>query len=94
MPRSPSNTRVEYDDELIAAHVEPHPNRPGEDEWRLKERGVPVWAIIGSLTPSGDNADQVSDDYGVSREAVAAACAYYRRHRGLIDARLAANRAA
>jgi len=94
MARAPSSTRVEHDAALIAAHLEPHPNRPGEDEWRLKERGVPVWAIIGSLTPTGDNAARVAHDYGVSPEAVAAARVYYRRHRSLIDARLAANRAA
>ncbi len=34
---------------LIAMHVEPHPARPGRSEWRPKERGVPVWAIIGAL---------------------------------------------
>jgi hypothetical protein len=34
---------------LIARHVEPHPARPGRGEWRLKERSVPVWALIGSI---------------------------------------------
>lgn len=76
---------------LIARHVEPHPYKPGRAEWRLKERGVPVWAIIGALTPTGDNADQVADDYGISREAMAAARAYYERHKALIDARLELN---
>ena len=78
---------------IIADHLEPHPYRSGDDEWRLKERGVPVWAIIGALTPSADNAVQVAADYGVSIAAVAAARRYYRLHRHLIDARLAANRA-
>ena len=85
---------AELDQNLIDAHVEPHPYRSGADEWRLKERGVPVWAIIGALTPTGDNAEQVAHDYGISASAVAAALAYYRRHQSLIDARLAANRAA
>lgn len=86
--------RPEPRDELIAAHLEPHPTRSDEDEWRLKEGGVPVWAIIGHVTPTADNAEQVAHDYGVSRPAVDAALAYYRRHRTRIDARLAANRAA
>ena len=72
----------------------PHPARPGAAEWRRKERGVPVWAIIGTLLPDGSNADQVASDYGISYEAIEAAQAYYRQHQPLIDARLAANRAA
>jgi len=82
------------DEAMIAEYLEPHPTRPGLDEWRLKERGVPVWAIIGAMTPTGDNAGQVAADYGVSSDAVATARLYYRIHRSLIDARLAANRAA
>jgi uncharacterized protein (DUF433 family) len=87
-------TANDLEDTLISAHVEPHPSRAGEAEWRLKERGVPVWAIIGALTPTADNARQVARDYGVSDDAVAAAWAYYRRNRSVIDGRLAANRAA
>jgi len=87
-------TRTDRDAALIAAHVEPHPARSGAAEWRLKERGVPVWAIIGTLLPDGSNVDQVASDYGISREAVEAARAYYRQNQALIDARLAANRAA
>jgi uncharacterized protein (DUF433 family) len=79
--------------DLIASHLEPDPADPDAAAWRLKERAVPVWAIIGALTESGDNARQVAADYGVSVQAVAAALAYYRRHRCLIDARLAANAA-
>lgn len=53
-----------------------------------------MWAIIGTLLPDGSNADQVASDYGISYEAIEAAQAYYRQHQPLIDARLAANRAA
>ena len=94
MGRTVGSTEAEQDQALIAEHLEPHPYRAGAEEWRLKERGVPVWAIIGVLMPTGENASQVAQDYGVSAAAVAAARAYYRRHRALIDARLAANRAA
>ena len=87
-------TKAVRDAPLIAAYVEPHPARPGAAEWRRKERGVPVRAIIGTLLPDGSNADQVASDYGISYEAIEAAQAYYRQHQPLIDARLAANRAA
>lgn len=78
-------------DHLIAQYVEPYPGRPDPAEARLKvdEGGVPVWALIGSLTEDGDNADAVARDYDVRREAIDAAWAYYQRHRAAIDARLA-----
>jgi len=79
-------------DDLIAAHLKPDDYNGAPDEWRLKEQNVPVWAIIGSLTPEHDNADDVADAYRVSREAVYAARLYYFRQREAIDARLAANR--
>lgn len=81
---------------LIAAHIEPHPHRPGEGEVRLRvaDGGVPVWAIIGALTESGDNADAVAHDYDVPRDAVHAAWMYYGLHRDAIDRRLAENESA
>ena len=42
---------------LIEQHVEPHPARPGRAEWRLKERGVPIWALIGALVLSESPAE-------------------------------------
>ncbi|MGH2532463.1 MAG: DUF433 domain-containing protein [Thermomicrobiales bacterium] len=94
MARTLSTRQSQTDDELIEAHLEPDAYWSTADEWRLKERGVPVWAIIGFLLPDASNAEQVARDYGVSSDAVAAAIAYYRRHRAEIDARLAQNRAA
>ncbi len=83
-------------DRLIERHIEPHPDpvKEGDAWYRLKERDVPVYAIIGSMTPTFDNADDVADAFAVSREAVEAALAYYRQHREAIDSRLAANRVA
>ncbi len=77
---------------LIKRHVEPHsdPVKEGDAWYRLKERGVPVYAIIGSMTPTFDNADDVADAFAVLREAVDAAIAYYQQHTEAIDARLAA----
>ena len=70
---------------------EPDPARPGFGEYRLKDRGVPIWAIIGSLTEDADNIDEVAEAYALPREAVEAALAFYRRHHAAIDARLAQN---
>lgn len=88
-------TKHETDEDvLIARLVEPDPNTGDPAEWRVKERGVPVWALIGGLEPDGSNADQVARDYGISLVAMAAARAYYRRHQASIEARLLANRTA
>ena len=83
-------------DFLIAQHIDPYPDpvKQGHGWYRLKERGVPIYAIIGALSPAFDNLDDVADAFGVSREAVDAAIAYYRRHQAAIDARLAANHVA
>lgn len=77
----------------IEDYIEPYPGRPDPGEYRLKveEGGVPVWAIIGALAEDGSNVEVVAHDYRISRAAVEAAWAYYQRHKGAIDARLAAN---
>lgn len=79
-------------DTLIKRHIEPHPDpvKEGDAWYRLRERGVPVYAIIGSMTRTFDNADDVADAFAVSREAVEAAVAYYWQHKEAIDSRLAA----
>ncbi len=83
---------MKSDEDLIAQYIERNPNKPGLDEARLKNDHVSVWALIGylNLAVEGD-IDRVINDYGVPREAVQAAIAYYRRHRCRIDARIAAN---
>ena len=80
-------------DELIQRYVEANPHRPGLDEARLRDYGVPVWALVGHLEAVDDDICQVASDYHLPREAVEAALAYYRRYRPLIDARIAANAA-
>ncbi|HVC35216.1 MAG TPA: hypothetical protein VNL16_17010 [Chloroflexota bacterium] len=78
-------------DELIERYVESSSHYPGLDEARLRRYGVPVWALVGYLgVVSGDEV-QVAKDYDVPIEAVEAALEYYRRHRSVIDARIAAN---
>jgi uncharacterized protein (DUF433 family) len=79
-------------DALIARHVGPHPSNPGIDEYWLKEPGIPVWAIIGSMIVNDNNTDDVAAMYHISHEEVEAAWAYYLQHRGAIDHRLEQNR--
>ena len=78
---------------LIARHIGPHPANPGIDEYWLKEPGVSVWAIIGSLEANGGDPDAVARLYHLSRDEMDAALAFYARHRAVIDNRLAQNAA-
>lgn len=79
-------------DRLIADYLEPDRWRPGEANYRLKRRGIAVWALIGRyrLTPGEDAAAVVADAYGISVEEMRAVLAYYARHQAAVDARLAA----
>lgn len=79
------------DDELIALYLEPNPNRLGGANWRLKDHGVSVWAIVGYWKTVGEDIQKVAAAYVVPPEAVEAALAYYNQHRELIDDRLATN---
>lgn len=88
-----ATTNTTRADELIAKYIEPHPAKPGLSNARLTtDRHVPVWALIGHLGVVEGDLDQVAHDYGVPREAVDAALAYYERHTAAIDARLVLNR--
>lgn len=60
---------------------------------RLRNYGVPVWAIIGQWRALDRDVEQVALDYDISREAVEAALAYYRCNKTYIDARLLLNSA-
>ena len=79
-------------DRLIAEFVRPDPHRPGLDRARvvIGERNVPIWALIGDLR-GGGGIPQTAEAYELPAEVVAAAVAYYARHRLLIDHRLAVN---
>lgn len=83
-----------HDDELIARYIEENPWHPGPADVRLAESGVPVWALAGQHLAAAGDAAQLAADFAVPCEAVEAALAYYRRHRAVIDARLALNRPA
>ena len=81
------------DEELIKNYVKPNPNRPGPADVRLVPSAVSVWAIIGYLEAVHGDVCQTAADYRIPEEAVRAALAYYRKHREVIDARIAANAA-
>ena len=80
-------------DRLIERYIEPDPYRPGPGEARLKDFGVPVWALVGHMNAVHGRVAQVAEDYNLPVEAVEAALEYYRRHQATIDARLEANAA-
>jgi uncharacterized protein (DUF433 family) len=58
---------------------------------RIVEFCGPVWALIGQLEARDDTTDLVAEDHALPLEAVQAAVAYYRTHKEIIGARLAAN---
>lgn len=88
-----ATTEARHAEALIEKYIEPHPAKPGLSNARLTtDRHVPVWALIGHLDVVEGDVDQVAHDYGVPREAVDAALAYYERHKASIDARLVLNR--
>ncbi len=84
----------EQEQQLIERWIERPPDRPGPQEARLKEHGVPVWIVVGYWQGSEQDSTVVARAYDIPQEAVAAAFAYYRRHQQVIDARIALNAAA
>lgn len=52
-------------DALIAASIEPNPNRPGADEVRLKASGVAVWAIISYWRAYDGDIAAVADGFAI-----------------------------
>jgi len=82
------------DDGRIARWIALDPLRPWPAEARIRDFGVPVWALIGHYRyATGHDVERVATDYELPLEAVEAALAYYGRHQAEIDARLAANAA-
>lgn len=85
------NSVAESEVVLIARHIRRDPFRPDPAEARLVDSGVSVWAIIGYLPTVDGDIERAAEDYEIDPDAVRAALAWYRQHRGAIDARLAAN---
>jgi uncharacterized protein (DUF433 family) len=83
------------DRELIERYVDLDTDRypGGRADARLREYGVPVWALIGQMRALDGDLDQLARDFELPREAVEAAVAYYRCNKEYIDARLLLNSA-
>src|SRR5207249_1320208 len=73
------------DDELNDRFIDPVTVGWGRSRARLKDSGIPIWALIGHLRVS-NSAEQVADEYAIPLDAMKAARAYYRRNRKYIDA--------
>jgi uncharacterized protein (DUF433 family) len=80
-------------DALITDRIESDPARAGIAEARLRESAAPIWTLVAYWKATGENDAQVARDYQIAPADVAAALAYYRRHKALIDERIQANRA-
>jgi len=78
---------------LIERWIDPNPRRRGAGDARLKEYGVPIWALVGDLPVVDGDVAQLAAAFEVPLDAVQAALAYYRRHKREIDIRLAENSA-
>jgi uncharacterized protein (DUF433 family) len=78
-------------DELIERYIEPDPSKGSKAEARLRDSKVAVWALAGYLQDGESDLARAATDYHLPREAVEAAREYYRRHKGVIDDRVAAN---
>ncbi len=80
-------------DDSIACYIEEDPSHRGPARARLRELGVEVWVLVAQLPAMDGNPVRLAEAYGLPREAVEAALAYYRRHKKDIDAQIALNAA-
>lgn len=78
---------------LMTEWIEEDPHRRGPADVRIKGYGQAIWALIGDLPLYQGDLQALADDVNLPLEAVEAAEVYYRRHRAVIDARIAANSA-
>jgi uncharacterized protein (DUF433 family) len=80
---------------LIARYIDLEWDRypGGRADARLRDFGVPIWALIAHLGAPGNDSDQLARDYQLPRSAVEAALAFYRQNKDYIDARILLNSA-
>ena len=76
---------------LIRLYIDEQPQE--STDARLKDSGVPVWAIVGHWKASGRSVTTASADYQIPEVQIEAALAYYDEHEQEIEARIAANAA-
>ena len=76
---------------LIEKYVDPDPHGFGIAEATIKERGVPVWVIVGEIQRVEGDLCEVPGIFRISLDSVRGALAYYWRNRMMIRARIALN---
>jgi len=76
---------------LIARHVGFDPRGPAPADARLIDSGGGIWALVAYRDANLAGLDAIAHAYQTSPEAIRAAFAFYRRHPGAIDGRVAAN---
>ena len=82
---------VKDETQLITEWIEQNPHYPGPSNVRIKGYGNSVWALVGDLGAVDGDLHALAWEFDLPVEAVEAAMAYYRAHKEVIDARLAAN---
>jgi uncharacterized protein (DUF433 family) len=90
MATTKSNATPVLDRAVLDAMVEPEPGR-GRDRARLKDSGVPVWALIAELQANNWDIAEVARAYRIPEIAVRAAIRYYENNKPFIDAFLLLN---
>jgi uncharacterized protein (DUF433 family) len=78
---------------LIEQYVEPNPDKPAIGDARLRDYGVPVWALVGYIQATARDIAATARAYRLPPDAVEAALAYRDRHPAEIAARIAENAA-
>jgi uncharacterized protein (DUF433 family) len=74
--------------ELVERYITEDAIRSGPADARLTGFGTHVWALISYYQQAvNQSIDQVAYDYGIPREAVEAALAYYRQHKLILITR-------
>ena len=74
------------DDTLIRQYLVPDRGTADPVTVRLRDRDLPLWVVVRDLKAAKGNVLQVAVAYGLPREAVLAARAYYLQHAPVIDA--------
>ncbi len=79
------------EDELIERYMEENRHKPSRANYRLVESGTPIWVFIARYETANGDVAQLAEIYDISHEQIAAALAYYMRHKEIVDDRRMAN---
>jgi hypothetical protein len=88
LPKLSDEERLLHEQELIDRLIEQHNRKRGYAESIMVENGASVWVRIHDWLSVGDLA-RVKKNWDLTDEALIAEIAYYRRHKQVIDARIA-----